>query len=198
MPRVAPPAGFELPDDHAPFHPEAYTRATPPQAQLRGMFFNSYLPELKKRSLKPPDDHSYIGFKMYPMTQWHRFIVSVCRELWPELTLRAAIRRAGLIAYPTFADSMIGRVTFGVLGKDIVRILRIAGKGYEHSVEPGSAETVDAGDHFARIHLRDVWGFADVYNVGVFEGVLKVCDREGLVYCKPHSLCDAEIFVTWD
>lgn len=198
MSRVPPPEGFLQPADEAPFDAEAYIRATPSENTVRGMFFNSYIAELERRGVALPEERSYISFKLYSLRDWMRFVVPAAKSLWPELPLRGAIRRAGRFAYPTFADSIIGRVTFGVLGKDLRSILRIAGKGYTHSLDPGAAEIRELGTNHAWLILHDVFSYIDTYHVGVFEGVLQVCEREGEVFCRRHSYGEAELFITWD
>jgi uncharacterized protein (TIGR02265 family) len=161
------------------------------------MFFNSYLAEAKRRGIALADTGSYVGFKFYPLHLWQRFIIDVARRLYPEAPLRGALRKVGLSAYPTFADSIVGRVVFGVLGKDLGRILRVASKGFEHSLNSARVELVASDERSVRLHLAGVYGFIDSYNIGVFEGAFKACDREGSVLYRPIAAGEAEIICQW-
>jgi uncharacterized protein (TIGR02265 family) len=191
------PTDFLPADDRAPFSAEDYLQAIPPKARVRGMFFNSYIEQAEKRGIAL-DAKSHVSFKLYPLDDWARFALEVSRAFWPDEPLRGGLRRAGLAAYPTFADSLIGRIIFGAVGKDVGLVLRLAGKGYEHSLEPGSCTVVEVGDHYALLVLKDVYTFVDVYHVGVFEGVLAACGRKGQVFCKRNSVSAAEFYITWE
>jgi uncharacterized protein (TIGR02265 family) len=191
------PAGFLAPDDSRPLDVEEVVRETPADAAVRGMFFNTYLAEAKRRGVSLSDPGSYVGFKFYPLHQWQRFIVDVAARLHPGLPLRGALRQVGLSAYPTFADSIVGRVVFGVLGKDLGRILRVASKGFEHSLNSAHVELVSGDERSVRLHLAGVYGFIDSYNVGVFEGAFKACDREGSVFYRSIAPGEAEIICQW-
>jgi uncharacterized protein (TIGR02265 family) len=197
MPAMVRESDFVSADDQAPLDVQAALAQTPPAVELRGMFFNTYLEAAKKRGLTLKTTRSYSAFKMYPLREWQAFLLDALPVLHPGLTVRGALRSAGRVAYPTFADSMLGRVIFGVLNKDLGRILRIAGKGYEHSLSMGKAEQVDGGDDWAQIHLTDVWSFVDSYQVGVIEGAIDACGRQGEVRVRPIGPSEAEFLVRW-
>jgi len=191
------PPGFLPPDDQSPLRLDEIVAQTPPEAQVRGMFFNSYLAEAKRRGVAIPGAGAYVGFKFYPVRDWQRFIVEVAARLHPGAPLRGALRKLGLSAYPTFAESIVGRVVFGVLGKDLSRIMRVASKGFEHSLSSAEVVLRAADERSAHLHLRGVYGFLDCYNVGVFEGAMRVCERTGDVHYRPIAFGEAEMFVRW-
>jgi uncharacterized protein (TIGR02265 family) len=191
------PEGFAPPDDQRPIKPEEVIERTPADVSVRGMFFNSYMQEARARGITLEGVTSHVGFKYYPTREWQHFIVQVARKFHPGLPLGGALRRLGLSAYPTFAESMVGRVIFGVLGKDLARIMRVASKGFEHSLSTARVEVVGADEHSARLHLTGVYGFFDSYTVGVFEGAIKVCEREGDVHVRLISHGEGEVFVRW-
>jgi len=192
-----PPDGFALPNDSAPLDADAHIAATPADAEIRGMFFQAYLDEAARRGVTLPARRTYTAFKMYSMREWQAFAVEAAQALYPQTTLRGALRKMGLSAYPTFADSIVGRVVFGVLGKDLSRIMRVASKGFEHSTNCARAEIVDAGADFARLRLLGVYGFVDSYNVGVFEGAITVCEKQGDVFVRSLGVAEAEVFCRW-
>jgi uncharacterized protein (TIGR02265 family) len=191
------PTGFSAPDDARPVLPERVIQSTPDGASVRGMFFNSYVEQAKERGIRLDDVGAHAGFKYYPAREWQRFIVQVAQKFHPDLPLGGALRRVGLSAYPTFAESMVGRVVFGVLGKDLARIMRVAQKGFEHSLSSARVELLSADDHSARLYLAGVYGFFDTYTVGVFEGAIRVCEREGDVHVRLIGHGEGEIFVRW-
>jgi uncharacterized protein (TIGR02265 family) len=191
------PPGFIAPDDTAPLDVDAIIAATPEDVGLRGMYYQSYLDELKRRGLPVDPKHRYLAFKLYPLRDWQRFMVDSAGRLHPELSLRGGLRRLGLSAYPTFASSMVGRVIFGVLGKDIERIMRIAPKGYEQSLSSCKVDIVEATATHARVHLRGVHSFLESYQLGVFEGALVVCERQGDVHHRPIAPGESEIYCRW-
>jgi uncharacterized protein (TIGR02265 family) len=191
------PPEFLAPNDTAPLDVEAIIAATPEDAGLRGMYYQSYLDELKKRGLPVDPKHRYAAWRLYPMRPWQRFMVETAGRLYPELPLRGALRQLGLIAYSTFASSMVGRVIFGVLGKDVERIMRVASKGYEQSLSRCEVDVVDVTRSHARVHLRGVHSFLESYQLGVFEGALVMCERRGDVHHRPIAPGEAEIFCRW-
>jgi uncharacterized protein (TIGR02265 family) len=191
------PLGFRPPDDLARVDVEACIRDTPAERRLRGMFFLSYLEEAERRGLVLRTERTYAAFKLYPVREWQRFIVDAASVLEPGQPIGGGLRRLGLRAYPTFASSMIGRVIFGVLGRDLGRVLRTAPKGFEHSLEGCEVKVVESDDRFIRLHLREVYGFLGTYNLGVFQGAMDACERPGEVYHRPISLGEGEVFCRW-
>lgn len=194
----APPEGFLPIDDAAPFDLEAYMKATPNFATVRGMFFQAYVAEAQRRRVKLVTvTRDYLGFKHYPMREWQAVVAEAAEKFYPTLTLRGGLRRLGQRAYPTFADSTVGKVIFGVMGKDLSRIMRMALKGWQQAVNTAAGKVVDAGDNHVRMHLVGLYGFMDSFNLGVYEGTIETCDRRGEVYYRHLGHGEGEVFCRW-
>jgi uncharacterized protein (TIGR02265 family) len=191
------PRGFVRPDDAAPFDPLPNILAVPSDHGIRGLYFNSMIDEANIKGVAISADRSYIDFKYYPVREQLELMIDVAQRFHPGSSLRGAVRRIGRTVYPVFAASLVGRVMFGVLGNDLARIMKIASKGYECSLSHAHASVVACNPHSARVRLENNYAFIDAYQVGVFEGALEACNREGEVYVRQDSVSEGEIFVRW-
>jgi uncharacterized protein (TIGR02265 family) len=191
------PRGFVTPDDAAPFDPLPNILGVPGEHGIRGLYFNSMIDEANIKGVAISADRSYIDFKHYPVREHLELMIEVARQCHPGSSLRGAVRRMGRTAYPVFAASLVGRVMSGVLGNDLARIMKIASKGYECSLSHAHASVVASNPHSARVRLENNYAFIDAYQVGVFEGALEACNREGEVYVRQDSVSEGEIFVRW-
>jgi uncharacterized protein (TIGR02265 family) len=191
------PDGFVLPNDTAPFDPRPNLRGVPDNHRVRGLFFNSIIDVAKRRGIVVPRIHDYVDFKHYPVREWMELVLGAARLCYPQLSLRGGLRNLGRYAYPSFATSMVGRVTFGILGDDLARIMNIASKGYACSLTHARVTVVSATAQSVRARFEHSYGFIDSYQVGVFEGVFQACNRAGEVHVRVDSVCEGEIFARW-
>jgi uncharacterized protein (TIGR02265 family) len=188
---------FAVPDWDAVLDPEEYARAVPAHATVKGMFMQKILDEAGHRGVALPDHGPYRAFKDYPLQKLLDLEVDVAPRLFPDVSLREGLRRLGWTAYPTLLDSVIGRIIFGVLGRDLPAIFRTTAKGYKVSLNIGSADVIEVGDNHAVIRLREMYNFADAYQVGVFEGVFRYYDRPGEVRLRRVTAFDIDILAVW-
>lgn len=188
--------GFVMPDTTGPLDVASAVERCPPEATTRGMFLVDMVEALKKKALPVPPK-TYHAFGIYPQREFITVAASAAKALHPEVREREGLRRLGRMAYPIFADTMIGKVMFGVLGNDIAAIMRVAPRGYEAVLSHGKAEVMDSGPGHARIRLSDVATFIDSYQVGVFEGALLSCNVVGTVKLRLESPVTGEFLVEW-
>lgn len=191
-----PPDGFIAHDDEAPLDVAAVRGDVPEGATIKGLFFSDLQRAMKAKGLRVPDGH-YASFKDYAVTDFIDLLVEHAPQLCPRPTLRGAIRAVGGLAYPAFADTMIGRMLFGVLGGDVQRMMGTAGKAYDYSVNPGRATRVEKTERSALMALENIWIFPDCYQLGVFEGGVRAVGREPDVRYRVHAPGRVDLLVRW-
>ena len=190
-------AGFSPPDWNAPLDVETYLREAPRGGAIKGMFFADQV-EMARKAGKPlPGRKRYFAFKDYPIKEYMELLLETAELVHPGVPIREALRRLGRPAYPTLADTMIGRAIFALAGDSFHRILAVASKAYAVSVKPGKVDLVSSGDNWARMELRTIWAFPDCYQVGVFEGGMEVLGLYGTIQVRTQSLCDVDFHLEW-
>ena len=188
---------YGVPDMQAPLDVAAYMAHCPEHAVARGMFFGDIVDALKRRGLRPSTSKRYVAFSNYPQREFIEFAARSVELLHPDLPLREGLRRVGHLAYPTFRDTMIGRVMFGVLGDDIEAVMKIVPKGYDAALNVVQAKTLAVGRGYALFRFENLHTLFDSYQVGVMEGAILACGREGEVRLKCESLSTGQALVTW-
>jgi uncharacterized protein (TIGR02265 family) len=188
------PAGFKKPDMDSPLDIDALA-ARMTTVRIRGMFMQNLVEECTKRG-KPLSMGPYIAFKDYDVKEHLRLLRGAAEVLHPGVPLRRAFRSLGRSAYETMTQTMIGKVVFGVLGRDIVRVTKLVGKAYEIAGTGVSATLIEMGNDWSHVRIDGAIGLVDNYHVGAFEGVLSTCGQTGEVHCKVHD-GGGELFTTW-
>ena len=190
------PSGFIPPDFRAPLDVSAHLDAVPTGATLKGMFFQDLADQLAAAG-HDTSGRSFSAFRDYPTRDYLTFLVEASKKLHPKVPLREGLRRLGRSAYPTFAETRIGKVVFGVVGGNLPAIMRLAGKAYRIADSVARADAVEVTDAHARMLLKSVYVFVDAYQVGVFEGAVLAARRVPEVAIRPVSLHEAELLVVW-
>lgn len=188
--------GFVAPDFTAPLDTAAMIAACPNEAQTKGMFFNGVIDLVRTKS-KELAQRRYTGFRDYPVREFMQVCVDAGRALAPDASPREQLRRIGQLGYPTLAESVVGRVLFAAAGRSPQKIYKLAAQGYSVSIKPTKVEVVGVREASAHIRLERVYNFLDCYHVGVFEGVLVVCNKRGTVHIKRDGTTDGEFLCTW-
>jgi uncharacterized protein (TIGR02265 family) len=173
--------------------------ATPSDATVKGMYVDSFLQSIVRKGLERPTDRRFVSFKDYPLREFQELLLQTTAALYPTIAPREGLRLIGRLAYPTLAESTVGRILFAIAGRDWHAALPLARRAYEISLKPGRAELKDVTETSALMCLRDVWNFADSYQVGVFEGAMECYLINGTVRPRPSSrICDIDLVMRWE
>lgn len=192
------PDGFSLPDWRLPFDPTPYFDAVPEDATAKGMFLQALFEEAACKDVRLGEEgERFYPFRNYPLRRCMELTVEAAEKPYPDLTLRDGIRRVAWLSYATFAQSMIGRVVFGVAGQEVGRILQLASKGASIASTVGKMEVVDLQKDSAVLRVSDIYIFAECFNVGMAESVLRACNREGIVAQQMFSPTEGDFYVRW-
>lgn len=172
---------------------------TPETATVKGMFLSSFLDSLDRGGFPRPTTARFVSFKDYPLRQFMQLMLAAISTAWPTLPPSAGLRRLGQSAYPTLAESVVGRVLFSVAGRNFGTALQLTEKAYKLSLNPGTARLANLTEKSAVLEMRDIWNFADSYQVGVMEGAMVAYRVKGEVRAqKLPRPCDVNLHLRWD
>lgn len=191
---------FRRPVWSAPLDPAPYLARAPKRATAKGMFFGMVQQELGrvgKLGAVAEAAETYRSFKDYPYLDLLKLEVAACPQLYPGLTLRESMRKLGTRVFPMFLNQMIGRVIFGVVGKDPQQLLKLAARGYAVAASVGTATAIDVGETCGTLRLRNVCNFPSSFHVGVLEGTLKHIGVTSEVEVLEHDLFDVDLRAHW-
>jgi len=195
---------FSKPDFSAPLDLRSHLDTVPADGEVRGMYFLALLEESKRHitaATKTPfarwHERRYVAFRSYSLRDYLEFSYETAVAVFPRVSAREALRRLGWQAYPTFANTMVGKVVFGVLGKDVERIFMAAPRAYELSIKPGHAEVHRLAPAHFRVFLSDIYNFVDSYQIGVVEGALRHLELSPEVQILSISPTEALLDVRW-
>lgn len=193
------PAGFVLPDWSAPIDIDGAIARVPADATSKGMFVHSLVSEVEKTGKTLTKlDRRYVAFRDYPLREIMALIVEAGDLLHPFATPRERLRRISRLGYTAFAESMIGKVVLGVVvGRDVGRVLRLAGRAFPHTLSHAHIETRWVEENAALVEGRKLHLFADCFGPGIAEAALMACGRRGVVALKRHSDSDFDCWIRW-
>jgi uncharacterized protein (TIGR02265 family) len=189
--------GFSVPDFAAPLDVGARLELIPPLATVKGMVLDGVLKETARLGQTLPGRGPYVGYKDYALSEFLTLQVEASAKMFPGLSSREGLRRLGQGAYPALFQSMIGRVLFGVLGKNPETLVKVAPKGYAVTGNTGQVDVLEATTQGALLRFREFYGFLDSYHIGVLEGAITACGRRGRVLFKPLGEIDGEMLCEW-
>lgn len=171
---------------------------TPADAKVKGMFIESFMNSLTRERIPRPSTKRFVAFSDYCLRDWMLMMLESTELLYPRLQPQVGLRRVGQLAYPTLVNSTVGKIIFSLAGRSWKDALSLSSRAYAVSLTPGSANLVHVGDHDAILELRDVWNFADCYQVGVMEGAMEAFNIEGTVEARRCSRpCDVDLIMRW-
>jgi len=172
---------------------------TPEDATVKGMFLSSFLDSLDRGGHKRPTEARFLSFKDYSLREFMRLMLDAIATAWPTMPPSAGLRRLGQNAYPTLAESVVGRVLFSVAGRSFGTALQLTEKAYKVSLNPGVARLAQLTEKSAVLEMRDIWNFADCYQVGVMEGAMTAYRVKGEVRAQRLSRpCDVDLHLRWE
>lgn len=191
------PAGFAMPDHSQPLDVDKYVAECPADVTTRGMFFQDVINALEQRNLPLPTTKKYAAFGAYPAREWIRLAASAAGQIFPGVPARAGLCHLGRMAYPTFKDTLIGKVMYGVLGSDVEKIFGLAPRGYKAALSSGDAEIISIDRNHCHLKLNNFFTFIDSYQLGVIEGVPMSCGAVPSISAKILGPAAGEVYVTW-
>lgn len=177
---------------------DEWIASVPAKATVKGMYLSSLLASLDRGGHQRPTTRRFVTFKDYPLVEFMGIMLDAVAIAWPDRPPKEGLRYLGQGGYPTLAESMLGRVIFSVAGRSWKAALPLTEKAYGVSLNPGSAKLVDLTDNSAILQMRDVWNFADSYQVGVMEGAMLAYGVEGTVRAqRGRRKCDVDLYLEW-
>jgi uncharacterized protein (TIGR02265 family) len=194
---LRPQRNFVEPPHTAPLDPQRELAAIPESARARGLLIAPMLVDAKRRGVtRPAPRERYVAFNLYPLREHARLLIDHAGDLYPDLTLRAALRKIGRAAPNAFLGSTIGKVTLAP-AEGVHDIVSAFCKAYELSLEPGEAHVLEQGPKHVIVSLREVYHFLDSHHVGAFEGALKYAGVRGKVSIAVHGQATADLLLEW-
>jgi len=197
---VAPdlPPGFALPDWSEPVDTEAFFRICPEDATAKGMFLQTMRDEVERRGKTLSLEGKIHAFKDYPMPQVMEIILETAELAFGQLPQRNGIRHVTRLGYTTFANTMIGRAVFGIVGRSVGRVLDLSPKAVAYGTSVGRVVVTEMDETARVMRISDIYPFSEPFSIGMIEGVLIACRRSGYVAQRLLSLTDGEFFVRWE
>jgi uncharacterized protein (TIGR02265 family) len=195
---------FLTPDFAGALDPEPYLAVMPPDETCKGLYFTGVIDVVRR--LAPGRDidlfegmqnRRFIAFRDYLLREHMVLTLNAVRLLYPRIPSREGMRRLGWLAFPSMVDSMIGRVVFGVLGRNPDSVMAAGPRAVDLSIKSGRATARKVGNNHFRYAFWNIYGFLDTYYVGVVEGALKAQGVVPRVRIAMSALTDAEMDVMW-
>jgi uncharacterized protein (TIGR02265 family) len=168
--------------------------ATPEDAVIRGLFPSEIIrlvPEVTSPRKR------YVPFSNYPMREYLDLILQAARLKYPNMTAGNAVLRLGTHVYTSFANSLAGMAIFSIAQLDFRRSVELSPKAYEVTLKPGKVNLIHLGPLSAKIELRNVWAFPDIFHAGVWLGGMAAYKVAGSIGITRHSLCDVDFEMQW-
>ncbi len=182
-------------DWNAPLEMNARLAAVPKDVTIKGMFLLRALRQAKQRggfSVKK----RYTAFSDYPASEVLEVFLDCARHAFPNVTEREGLRRLGISAYPTFAETVPGKVLLAMTNLSWTSVLDFAPRAY--ATVGGARVSVEwQGERCAVVKLRDLWSFPDAYHIGVFEGAMREFETGGTTRIHVRSFCDVDLLLEW-
>jgi uncharacterized protein (TIGR02265 family) len=172
---------FRPPDLTTPIDVASVVAQVPNTAMIKGFFVDSFeklvlseKPELKGKLYEGWERPSYSPLRSYWRGEILRVEAHLAQLMFPGLPLREALFRACHRVYPTFLNSLIGRVVLvALIGNDVDSVLQAGPKMFSSVVSYGSVKAERKGDRHWVYHYKDYYSWLDCGDVGVIEGLLK-------------------------
>ena len=179
---------YKLPDFKQPVDFAESLAKLPAKAAVKGMFFDYLGNVARSRGVDAAvakrsgvASRRYTAFMEYPAVDYMQVIHALGAELFPNEPAKEGLRRIGQGIYPFFVTTMIGKVLFGVLGKNPDRVLPMGPKGWQVTTNFGAVSGEMIGPKNARYHFSGMPLFLDSYTYGVIEGAYTAIDATGEV-----------------
>jgi uncharacterized protein (TIGR02265 family) len=197
MPTYAEPAW------DAPLDGQTYLRACPTSATIKGMFTGAIVAEARRRgvTLAAATADKYHGFLDYPLVDHLRLVLEASPIFWPDMSLRQSLRKMGRAAVNTFLTTTIGRAVLGgfTSPEAVPHAMNALVRAYSISMSRPTPQfsVREVADTSCIVRVTDFWIFNDSHQIGIFEGVCRVCGVHADVTLWSEGLSSAEFRIAW-
>ena len=171
---------FRDPPWDAPLDAAQEIENIPTSALIRGMFILPVLQEAKRAGATLSKRERYVPFQFYPLREHAQLMVEAGPVVFPQLSLRQALRRFGRGAPHAFVSSTLGRVVLQS-AQGVTDVVNALAKGYELNMKPGLVHVDQPRPRVLDVTLEQVYFFVDSHHVGAFEGALHYAGTHGKV-----------------
>jgi uncharacterized protein (TIGR02265 family) len=197
QPSIAPPDRFLEPPWDAPLDTAVALAAIPKDAEISGMFTAPLVTGTKRVIAEQEGARErYVAFRFYPLREHAAWLLDAARTLYPDRSLRSALRKLGRGAPDAFLTSTLGKVmldsSLGLEG-----LIDAFAKAYELNLRPGSVRVSESQPRRVVVKLDQIHYFLDCHHVGVFEGLMKHAGTRGRVRIDSRSLSSADLLLEW-
>lgn len=190
------PPGFVAPDFAAPIDLARSLAVVPADAQVMGMFIIDIV-KLLQEAGKPYPQTKYSALTMYPWVDFIRLAAEAAPVLYPHVSQREGIRRLGQQAWRAWGETLVGKVMFGLLDGRVDLIAAAMPRVYTKAAPASTVEVLETSSATAVLRYKNMHGWVDCYQVGLWEGIVRACEREPSVWIKSRSPVDADLYVQW-
>lgn len=195
---------FRRPRDEYRFELEEALATVSPEATVKGLFLQSVIDRVPDRAAlfrrAGLPDRRIVPFLDFPYHHYIQVLVAAAETLHPGVPRTVALRRFHLNYYETFAETLPGRVMFGVLGRDAERVMPIGPRGWQVNLKnAGDVRGTSLGPR----HVRYVFAhypalICECCDIGVVEGALRFFgESEREVRIRTPRIDHTEIDIRW-
>jgi uncharacterized protein (TIGR02265 family) len=194
---------FERPVLNPRVDVDAHLRACPPTATTRGTFFQFLVDVVHDKRHRADifdgvGSRRWVPWNNYPLIDFMRMAINVVRILHRERAVGEGLRSIGRMAYPSFANTMAGRVILHAFGDDIDAMMLAVPRAYAVSVSHLKVTSTRLGPRHWQVQMRDVFNFVETYHLGVLEGALLARGVTPNMQIRRHARpCDLDFDVQW-
>jgi uncharacterized protein (TIGR02265 family) len=190
------------PSCDAPLDAEAYLRAIPPGALIKGLFAATVNAAAKQRNLTlSRSADRYLPFLEYPLVDHNRLLLEAAKAFWPELPVRQGLRKIGRAAVTSLLETTFGKALLGGLtNPDTVTLaLTSLARAFTTTLSKPTpvVEVIETGPQSAILKMHDVWTFIDSQQVGIIEGLCKLCGVRAHVGVAIDGPASGEFACSW-
>ncbi len=183
---------------------QAHLNLVEPSATVKGMFCSQLFEHTQRVSPKTDlaaeanvPARRYLAFKDYPYSEWLRLCVTASRCCFAHLPLAHALRKMGNEAYETMLSSVLGKVLFLALGRDVGRVLENGPRAYGVTIRCGSVTARRVGPKQIQYQYKGMPGLLETYQVGVIEGAVVATGGRPKLAIELEDLAHATIDIQW-
>jgi uncharacterized protein (TIGR02265 family) len=187
---------FAEPNWQEPLDVSAVIARVPPTATVKGIFFRTAIAQAKAVAGKSPGRPHYELFTDYPSAELAQVLAECAQLLYPEKSLRLALRLLGHDVFSHLKSTTAGTFLFSVAGNNPRSAFRLVGRAYKLFSNSVSAACDEESPGIVVVKLRNIWSFGDCYHVGIFEGAVASYGGSCSIHIRWLSPCDIDIKVT--